>query len=125
MATPAIPPAIQVFVTLNSSSPGLAKVFLVTSYAAKYSALPGPSLANVAKDPLKSDCMPPSRTSHLAADTNVDLPVVCKTTLTRSVGAITSVVGIAEINPVVANWKVLSGCSDNTCPQATIFFPKS
>lgn len=60
IATPAVPPATMTAPRFKSVEPGVLKKPFVTSYAAKYAALPGPSRAIVATEPRKTLRMPPS-----------------------------------------------------------------
>lgn len=79
-----------------------ANLLLMYSYVAKYIAEPGPSLANIAKEPLNTDRTPPSlyncRTISapllyfdFCPGANYSWPCICSRTLTRLNGAVMSV----------------------------------
>ena len=78
-----------------------------------HAALPGPSLARVAPVPRKMLRTPPSRyktlkTSHTPLYFCPEpCPCTCRSTLARSTGAATSVVGTAERKPAAASSDML------------------
>lgn len=134
IATPALAPATVTALRLNSpcgfpetGSLGVIVRFMY-SYVAKYAAEPGPSLARVMAEPLNTLLRPPSlyncRTTSMpplyfgfSPGPNCFWPWIWRRTLTRSKGAVMSVMGIAEKKPAVETWAMLNGVSAEVCGE--------
>ena len=139
IATPAVAPAAITAGKLNvpgnpvTGSLGVNLRF-TTSYAAKYAALPGASLASVMNVPLYTLRMPPSLKSCRAQSEELlyfSLPSgpgfwIWRSTFTRSMGAVTTVMGTAEKAPAVEICAMENWPSEGTVEKRrTRFLPRS